>query len=207
MNEKTYTVKHRGKTAATISFTYPDSNVPAFLERFLRSFSERKAEYSQKMISKAISRQMSALGDDFQLLSSQSAVQIMAETDRLISLFCDTYFDLGVEGTYMERNAFTFDRSGRRIRFGQLFVKPYRQKVFTLITEQIISFCEKTGCANIKNPQKAISEALSRGDFYLSDDGIAVFFRQGSIASKIWGIPTFLAEYKKLEGLLDKKLL
>ena len=131
----------------------------------------------------------------------------MSETKSLISLFCDTFYDFGAEGSFMERDAFTFDRSGRKIRLSQLFSKPFKKTLFSQINEQLMSFCAETGCANIKNPQKVISEALSRGDYYLSDDGIAVFFRQGSIASKVWGIPTFLAEYKNLSELLDKRLL
>ena len=207
MNEKTYTVKLRGKTAATILFTYPDAGVPDHLSRFLANYSARKMNYAEKLLLRPANRQISAFANDYKPLSSQSSVQIMTETGSLISLFCDTFLDFGAEGTYMERDAFTFDKNGRQMSLKNLFVKPFKQVLIPILREQFLSFCRETGAGNTKNPQKAIQTAISRGDFYLTDDGIAVFFRQGSIASKIWGIPTFLAEYKKLDGLLDKRLL
>lgn len=140
----------------------------------------------------------------FAPLRIATSVQIMLNTEKIVSVFKDTYTDLRHEGSGLSRISRTFDmRSGRQITLRQVFGRNniLRQSVFEQLHEQISRQCEINPGCYFTNWESLYSNALSESSFYLTEDGLVLFFPADTIASANAGIPSFMVTYSQVIGL------
>ena len=79
--------------------------------------------------------------------------------------------------------------------------------IINAVLGQMSAFEEETGMPLYKGWREEIEKSVLKDRFYLADDGIALYVPQGSITADIWGVPTFLINYKELNGRIKRILL
>ena len=114
-----------------------------------------------------------------------------------ISLFFDRRV-YGAEEHSPERMADTWDLSGgnRRLLLGDLFSSrdTYQKKVLTEIERQI-EVRKNKGEIFYEPVARCLNAGFSPRQFYLTKQGVAVFFQSYDIAPPMAGIPFFLLDY------------
>ena len=154
-------------------------------------------------------RQKSVMQDSFTALEISVSVQFTRCGDGLLSGFADGYHQLGARGSRLARFSRTFAlETGLPVPLPALFrpgVLWQRPLLAALDAEMRRRAAEEPGCFH-KNAAALMRRRLSPHGYYLADDGLAVWFPQGSVAPGNAGLPTFLVRYDDLRALLRWKL-
>ena len=134
--------------------------------------------------------------------------QVMRNSFPLLSLFVDIFYDMSEDGQYYERIVQNWDlQKGIQINFSNLISGNRRSvsKCMEVVSRCIESFEKEIGTHCNPNWREHALNSMKNGRFYLTDDGIALWFKYGSITSGIWGIPTLHFKASELEGIINKK--
>ncbi len=134
-----------------------------------------------------------------------SSVDIMVSTNDYISLFIDVHYDKGAEGLSTFRNSQTWNmKTGKMESLKSLFVRfDWREKLMQELYVGVSKLEQEMGVSCYPEWRGCLQKSLDNDRYYLTAEGIVVFVPQGEIASEIWGIPTFLVEYKSIENILN----
>lgn len=130
------------------------------------------------------------------------AFELMYNKNGIISIFIDTYEDMGMYRLTLGRTSATWHvRSGRRAELGQLFKN--QQKLKNIIAEHIFKEVEES---QISCPGSYYFDRrlFNRPwGYYLTDRGLAVYYQKGTVAPGNSGIPTFLISWDSLKPLVN----
>jgi len=134
-----------------------------------------------------------------------SSVDIMLSTNKYISLFVDVHYDKGAEGVSTFRNSQTWNINTGKIESLKGLFKGYnwRERIMQELLSGVYKLEQEMGVGCYPECRGCLQRSLDNDRYYLTPDGIVVFVPQGEIASDIWGIPTFLVEYKEIENILN----
>lgn len=137
----------------------------------------------------------------------KTSSDIMLQTGRVLSIFTDVFYIMGAEGSVMERKCQTWDLVKQSFcHLRDLFVvNNWKYCLFNLVRNQISTLEAEMGMPCFINWKQKIYESFEKDRFYLTSDGIVIYLPQGSIAPDIWGIPTFLINYRNVDGILKIK--
>ncbi len=139
-------------------------------------------------------------GMEFRPYSAHVNYRVTRNDGRLISIVASLYqYTGGAHGlTYYE--PFTLDvKTGKLLQLGDLFAPEvnYKATIAQEVQRQIS-----------ENPENYFSPRLEQGwepdqrRFYLTDEGIVIFFDLYEIAPYVAGIPEFLIPFSQLRGVL-----
>ena len=156
----------------------------------ISAFHKRRAEkYLENLARRALHRNISwNVWADFQESFNEYPI---------LSIFTDTYEDLGPMGSRILRSAFTWDTKNQRLlSIADIFENPglFSSAVRTRALEYI-----KT--QQLSSPGSVFFDAVKRLDgwgWYLCDLGAAIFWQRGKIAPESCGLPSLIIPFKDL---------
>jgi|GEM_PF-1478249 len=205
------TLAHEGRAVLHFSIDYPRMAGDSPVEKRLnRDFNARVAVFEGQMKGRYFRQavhQLAALGPHggFVPLSITASVQVMLSGPQLLSLFADTWYQLGQSGSHLARSARTVRLgSGADVTLPRLFVRGYdfRPVLNRSLHAQIAREAALNPGTFFANwPHLATENGGNRG-FYLTDDSMVIFFQQQAIAEKIAGLPAFRVPYSLFEEKL-----
>ncbi len=207
VNEMIYSGELNYKSCRVLSYEIyiPYSNDvlhgKAFNNYNKKMLSEIMKKIDEELYDKAI-KQYDILDKEnsYAPIEIKSSVDLMFSDDKFVSLFTDVYYSLGAEGDYMKRYSQTWNnKTGALVPLKSLFSdKKWKEKIMLNLNPQIKTFEEEMGISCYPEWNKELNESLERNRYYLTEEGIVIYVPQGHMASDIWGIPTFLVEYKNI---------
>jgi len=206
-------LRHGSITVLSYQLNYPvfqDSLISRRINAVTSKNLASKIEMAEGIYYKNACKRYSILGkyNNFTQTKITSDFQIMYNSSPMLSWFADYNIDLAEDGGFIERVSHNWDTvTGSLLRFENLF-RPNSQwhsicmrnieKSIEKIEEEIGTYCNP-------NWREYARQSMKNGRFYVTDDGIALWFVQGSIASNLWCLPTVHINAANLEGFLNKK--
>lgn len=202
-------MKYRGNTVIKYEIDEPVLENAAFAQRF--------NDYNNMLYLKLIEKIRNEIypnavkqykifikKNDFMPLETKTSVDVMYQSEKYISLFIDCYYSKGAEGYSMSRFSQTWNlSSGRKIVINDLFMgAEWSSFLIQKLSLQVKKLENEMGVPCYPEWRSKIYESINNNRFYLTQDGIVIFVPQGHIASDIWGIPTFLIDYKHISNIL-----
>jgi hypothetical protein len=211
LNEVLY---HKQNAVLSFRVSYPEISPYSIgvrrINGYNKMFGKDIVERAKGVIFKAAVRQAELLGNDFEELSVDASFQTMYLHNGLFSAFTDVFYKLGADGKAMTRKSQTWNiKSGRRIRLRELFDRhtDYIPFLFNELAARITDFERKNGEPCYPDWRIKAMRFFDTGNYYLTDDGIAFFFPQGSLTAGIWGIPTFYIGFDSIRDMLGRWML
>jgi len=141
----------------------------------------------------------------FAALEITASVQVMHHTPGLLSFFTDTWYQLGQQGTRLARSARTVrSDTGRALTLPELFARGYdfRTPLFKSLRAQIAREAELNPGSYFADWSSLVPKNVGNRSFYLTDDGLVIFFGEQVIAEKSAGLPSFRVPYSLFDGEL-----
>jgi len=166
-------------------------------------------ESKEKLLKNAIRQQKNLIMyNSFTPLEIKNNFNIMYSGSSIISMFWDVYTNRGAEGFVMHRvsHNIILDK-GRFFGLQEIFRRDtdWHTSMLRLLTSEVKSFESEMGISCFGSWESELRTSLNSNRFYLTDNGIVVYCPQGTIASDIWGIPSFLAPFSEISSIMDKK--
>lgn len=115
-----------------------------------------------------------------------------------ISLYFDKYeFTGGAHGNTIRNSDSWYLPTGRRISLNELFSRSInpRTYIINVINTQIAEQIKNGNNIYFENYQENVAKYFNPSSFYLTDQGIVIYFQQYEIAPYSSGIPEFLIPY------------
>ncbi len=117
-----------------------------------------------------------------------------------LSLYFDRYLYSGGAHGSTERSSDSWELShyGSRIELAQLFPAhfPYESEITKSIISQIAQQIEQ-GAAFFEEYEQNVTDTFREENFYLTPEGLMIYFQQYDIAPYSSGLPQFLIPYQK----------
>lgn len=121
----------------------------------------------------------------------------------ILSLYFDRYeYTAGAHGSTLRQSDSWALKRGRRLRLSDFYPmdKNYREEVISLILVDIEGNKRKADMDYFEDYESLVRENFKADQFYLTEEGIVIYFQQYDIAPYAYGLPTFLIPYE-LEGM------
>lgn len=131
---------------------------------------------------------------------SYDSFKITYNENCALSMYSDRYIYTGGAHGTTQRSAdtWTLNGGGSKISLKEIFPSnyPVRQRLEKDIVAQIEQQIANGG-TYFENGEQNVSDTLHEENFYLTQQGLIIFFQQYDIAPYSSGIPTFLFPYQK----------
>lgn len=140
----------------------------------------------------------------FRTYTAMMAYEIPYNRNDFLSVFLDVYeFTGGANGiTVRSANAWSL-KTGRHMQLADFFLDAsYQGIIFGSIIAQINEQISKNINVYFEGWQKNVFKYFNERNFYLTDEGFAVYFPIESIAPHSSGIVTFIIPYQEFKGIL-----
>lgn len=127
--------------------------------------------------------------------------------DVIISLYSDEYqFTGGAHGNTVRRSQTWNTQSGCRISLCQIFHcdVDYRAYLIQEINRQIAAQIENGQNYYFEDYEKLVAETFRADQFFLTPEGIAIYFQQYDIAPYSSGLPVFIIPYTEVSAACAK---
>lgn len=150
-------------------------------------------------------RQLMQQGD-FEPLRAGSSFSVMYNQGGFLSIFCDSWEELGCDGSFLRREAHTWElATGRAVPAGRFFRQgsPWRPHAVERISRQIDEWEQGQEGAFFAGARR---ECRALRGYYLADDGMVFFYPAESLGPRSLGIPSFLVRYGDFGPMLTVKL-
>ena len=116
----------------------------------------------------------------------------------MISLYFDQYEYAGGAHGLTVRYADTWNLAkSKRMELGDFFIQRsnYKEYIIQTINQQIKEEKENKDAMYFDDYEKLVRENFKTNNFYLSEEGLVIFFQQYDIAPYAAGMPTFIIPY------------
>ncbi|MBR0596668.1 DUF3298 and DUF4163 domain-containing protein [Sinanaerobacter chloroacetimidivorans] len=157
---------------------------------------EYQLQFETVMYCEAVNQYEYSIANDFPFHMYEALLnfQVTYNKDCVISLFFDIYrFTGGAHGNTI-RFADTWNiENGYRIPLSQLFIPSldYKEWLITMITKQIAYQMSQGENWYFEEYESLVRQYFNCNNFYLSPEGVMIFFQQYEIAPYASGIPVF----------------
>lgn len=124
-----------------------------------------------------------------------------------ISLYFDQYEYAGGAHGLTVRYSDTWNlQKSKRIDLSELFPHKsnYREYIIDMINQQIASEIASGNNPYFENYSELVNENFKANSFYLTKEGVVIYFQQYDIAPYATGLPTFLIPYNPQGAVLPK---
>ncbi len=206
---------YNGSSAVKYDLTYPvfgsEFNIPK-INQYNRNLIARFVNRSADGLYKDAVKQYKVLVryNNFTPFDVKNNFNVMFTNNNVISVFWDFYICRGADGVMMHRVSQNWNiEKVALFALGDIFRREcdWKNHLMNLLKKEIKCF-ESEMCVNCFDGwQGVLNNSIDHNRFYISDSGVVVYCPQGSIASDVWGIPSFLASFCDLERMLDKKFV
>lgn len=139
--------------------------------------------------------------DPYELVQKYNITEM---TDDILSLYYDQYVYTGGAHGNTERYSNAWDLSRSSIlRLGDFFPQNadyeagITSAIIRSVSKQMALPADNRTCLYFDDYQKKILSTFNKNNFYLTPDGVIVYFQQYDIAPYYCGIPQFLIPYTK----------
>ena len=132
-----------------------------------------------------------------------ASFQVMKNSGGLFSLFNDTYFQLRHNGYKMSRTSKTYDMiTGSALLLPQLFKHRslFRQSLIRELRAKIEEEDDKTPGCYFSDWGDIFQHKISDSGYYLTEEGIVIYFQPETIAGLNAGMPSFMIPYGVFSG-------
>ena len=180
----------------------------ARLNAFYRSRAEARYRACGGQPRRCAERQRQMLQKDggFAPLRAGSSFSVMYNQGGFLSIFCDSWEELGCDGSFLRREAHTWElATGQIVPAGRFFRQgsPWRQQAVRCIVRQIEEWEQGQEGAFFAGARR---ECRTLWGYYLADDGIVFFYPAESLGPRSLGIPSFLVRYSDFGPMLAARL-
>jgi hypothetical protein len=144
----------------------------------------------------------------FRIYTAMRVYEVPYNQNDFLSIFSDIYeFTGGAHGNTV-RHADTWSLiTGRRVQMGDFFINTtYQSIILGSIIAQINEQLTKGNNIYFDDYQKNVFKYFDERNFYLTPEGLAVFFPLYTIAPYSSGLVTFVVPYSDFVGLLKYQL-
>lgn len=125
------------------------------------------------------------------------------QSPRAVSGFLDVSRRTGFADWRLLRISATFlAGEPRPAPLSALFLPGRQQQLRPLLEQKLADLARQTETPFYRCPAQGLPAALRSGGYYLTEEGLALWFPQESLAPRNAGLPTVLLPYAALEGLL-----
>ncbi len=141
-----------------------------------------------------------SVANDFPIRQFEAFVDFTVTYNQncMLSLYFDQYeYAGGAHGlTYRYSDTWNLSKS-KRMDLVDFFPgrNQYKKYLIETINKQIAAEVAKGNGMFFENYEKLVSENLKTNSFYLSEEGVVIYFQQYDIAPYAAGIPTFVIPY------------
>ncbi len=202
-------MQYRGKEILTYDIAYP-----AFSSaRYQRTLNGINREYHiRAMRLEAYCRKelffQAAEQLDYDMQHGYPPMQYQAITEfdvtynanGFLSLYCDKYLYTGGAHGSTTRTSDTWDvRTGRRVPLQRFFPRGFDANAYIIrsVNAQIAKQISEGNDVYFDDYEKNVAESFDPKNYYLTLEGIAVYFQQYAIAPYSTGIPVFIIPFVK----------
>lgn len=144
--------------------------------------------------------------EPFEPLRAGQSFSVMYNQNGLLSVFCDSWEELAAAGSFLRRQAHTWElAAGHPVPAGRFFRRgsPWRQFVARQIIRQIEDW-------EAGQPGAFFADARQKSrvlhGYYLADDGMVFYYPVEWLGPRALGIPSFLIRYSDLGNMLARSL-
>ncbi len=150
-----------------------------------------------------------SVANDFPIRQFEAYVDFTVTYNQncLLSLYFDQYEYAGGAHGLTYRYSDTWDLSkSKRMDLVDFFPgrNQYKKYLMETINKQITEELTKGNGMFFEDYEKLVSENLKTNSFYLSEDGVVIYFQQYDIAPYAAGIPTFVIPYGPNGAILPR---
>lgn len=164
------------------------------ISRFYERFAARMLRYAKATLYPEAKRRLKALnqGKPFAPFAFTMDYTVARNDGEFVSLYCDIVTRFGL-GTATERYADTFSaQSGFLLKLSELFpAKTHYRKLILQALLQQAAGRQEAGELYLDHPKRRLKRHFSEEQFYLTDQGLAVFYQLYTVAPLSRGIPVF----------------
>lgn len=179
-------------------FSHPDygKQLDRINAWYRKEAEELQEEYETELYLEASETYDNSMANDFpfHMYDAVSAYEISYNQDGVLSLYYDDYvFSGGAHGS-TDRHSETWNiKDGNRIYLHQYAADPasLRAEILGEIRRQIAMQAEKGESMYFEDYPQLISEHFDPESFYLTPDGLVIYYQQYEIAPYASGIPEF----------------
>jgi hypothetical protein len=201
--------------AVKYDLTYPvfsgDHNASQ-INLYNRNLIERVVNKSARSLYKDAVKQYMILikHNSFTPFEVKNNFNIMFMNNSIVSIFWDFYISRGAQGIIMRRVSQNWNmKKAGLLTLGEIFRpdRDWKNHLLTLLKKEIGCFESEMCTKCFDGWQNVIYSSVEKSRFYITDSGLVIYCPQGSVASDVWGIPSFLVSFCDLDGMLDKKFV
>ena len=150
-----------------------------------------------------------SVANDFPIRQFEAFVDytITYNQNCIVSMYFDQYeYAGGAHGlTVRYSDSWNFSKS-KRIELAELFPhrNHYREYVIQMIDHEIEQQLAQESSMYFDNYEQLVNENFKANNFYLTKEGVVIYFQQYDIAPYASGIPTFLIPYGPNSAVLPR---
>jgi len=130
----------------------------------------------------------------FHMFEAVSAYDLTYDQDGVVSLYHDEYtYTGGAHGSTVRRSETWDTRTGQRLSLFQFVKDPtgYHEKIMDAIRQQAELQIQRGENIYFEDYPQLISEHFNPESFYLTPEGVVIYFQQYEIAPYAGGLPEF----------------
>jgi len=200
-------MRHKNKVMLSLKIEYPQfqsNQFPAAAAR-MSEFDKKEALAYQRhcrhdLLKMAIEEYEYAVAYGFPVRPFEALMtyEITYNQDCTVSLYMDRYeYTGGAHGLTVRRSNTWSLPYGRRITLRQMFpeLPDYKESLITYINSKIARQIAGGENYYFEDYEKNVRENFDTNSFYLTKDGVVIYFQQYEIAPYASGIPSFLIPY------------
>lgn len=147
----------------------------------------------------AVEQYQYAIKNNFPVIPYEADVSFSVPyaSECVVSIYTDTYiFSGGAHGNTVRRSETWALRTARRLPLTFFFRSgSYKDVIFSIIEKQIEKQQKETPGIYFEDYSKNIREEFNENNFYLTPEGVVIYYQQYDIASYSSGIPQFTIPY------------
>lgn len=201
-----------GAKALHVDIEYPRvSGCPGdrMISAFYRARAEELYRFCIQGPLREAMRQKSRLREGFVPLQVGRSFSVMYNEGGLLSIFSDSFAELGEGGSRLYRMAQTWvlspARTPRFVPAGSFFRpgSPWVRTACEEIAGQLIGQVKDGASGYFSN---ALQRSKKLSGYYLADDGFVFYYPVGALGPRSLGIPSFLVPYTAFGNMLARPL-
>ena len=200
---------YKGTKVLSYKIEYPEFFNPKYqmsLNRINQHYRAKAMVYQrflrENMYKMAVQQYEDSVANGFPVRAFEAilAYKVTFNQDCAISLYYDRYEYTGGAHGSTTRCSDTWNiQIGRRIRLSQLFAQSvdFVKYITRSVNEEIARQIQSGNDVYFEDYEKRVVKKFDPNNFYLTDEGIVIYYQQYDIAPYSTGIPEFLIPYKE----------
>ena len=167
------------------------------------------ADSAQKLYKEAVKQYKTLVTyNSFTPFDVKNNFNIMLSNNKILSIFWDFYINKGASGFVMYRVSHNWSLDKAKMLMMKDIFSPnidWETELINHLKQEVASFEKEMGISCFLGWEDVLRRSIECNKYYITDNGLVIYCLQGSIASNLWGIPSFLAPFSEIKHILDKK--